>query len=126
METIQISKSVVDERAQDFLDLHSLSVGRAVRDADGLKWLGSVLANALNGILCNPQEAGQALCDGIENDHRTLQQIAISTLFHALYAYGDPEHAIWTDARNEAARNACQKFRELVDSGEVAVWFPLI
>lgn len=89
---------------------------------DGMKFLGSVLANSLNGILCRPEKAGIGLSQGIMGDHRTLQQMAIGTLFQCLLNYATAPF----DGRNEASVKACGQLASAVEKDDIGVYFPLI
>ncbi len=71
--------------------------------------------------------AGKELADAITNDHPTLQQQMVALMFQTLLALGKNERwQEYTDPRNEKAAAACKKLADLVDSGDLNVWFPLI
>lgn len=71
--------------------------------------------------------SGKALADAITCDHPTLQQSMVGLMFHTLLALGKNERwQEYTDPRNEKAAAACKALADLVESGDLSVWFPLI
>jgi hypothetical protein len=83
------------------------------------------LSSCVNQLPGGTGRFGKALAESISNEHRTLQQLMIGTLFEALVALGETDPN-WTDPRNEASIEACRKLRTMVNNGEFEIAFPFI
>ncbi len=108
------------------VEVSASELGRALRLEDGgADYVAELLGAWMNGILGRPSDVGAELAEGISREHRTLQQLIISTLFRTLMTLGetDPNR---TDLRNEASIEACHKLKQLIESGDIDSLFPLV
>lgn len=105
------------------------AIGKALgRDQDGGRKLAAILGHMSNGCFGNPGKVGRQIAEGIVEDHRTLQQIVIGTLFATINAIGDfaSDMRRYTDLRNADSFEACKQVRELTEDGKINRYFPLI
>jgi len=71
------------------------------------------MADAVNDTL-NPNNLGDALLDGLVQQHRTLQSEVVFGLLRALVQYGKLESR-YIDPRNACAHEWCGKLRSVKD-----------
>ncbi len=79
-----------------------------------------ILARAVNSG--DAMKVAEIFCDYLFIEHRTLQQSTIKMLVEILIKYSEAS----SDLRNEAAVKFCKELKELVDSGKLGAYFPLI
>jgi len=93
------------------MEVSLYAIGKALsRDPKGGKKLAKILGTMSNGCYGRPSKVGQDIADGIIEDHRTLQQIMIGTLFHTLTAIGGHPMSEYTDDRNADSIHAGRDF----------------
>ena len=74
------------------------------------------------GGLLGGTAAKNEFAQKILSDHRTLQALSIGLLFELLYALASNMDTKNTDQRNFYAYKNLEKFKELVDNGELATY----